>query len=51
MPRKPKTPLIELPAIPAALLEQFGNDPKMALYNSQLDVSLHKLCSPSPTDE
>lgn len=27
MPRKPKAPLAELPAIPAELLEQFGDGP------------------------
>ena len=27
MPRKTKTPLAKLPAIPAELLEQFGNGP------------------------
>ena len=30
MPRKPKTPPVELPAIPAELLEQFGNGPMTA---------------------
>ena len=30
MPRKPKAPLAELPAIPAELLEQFGNGPMTA---------------------
>jgi hypothetical protein len=30
MPRKPKTPPVELPAIPAELLEQFGSGPMTA---------------------
>ena len=30
MSRKPKAPLAELPAIPAELLEQFGNGPMTA---------------------
>ncbi|WP_269113038.1 hypothetical protein [Burkholderia territorii] len=30
MPRKPKAPLAELPAIPTELLQRFGNGPLTA---------------------
>ena len=38
MPRKPKTPPVELPAIPAELLEQFGNGPMTA---ESINADLH----------
>jgi putative transposase len=42
MPRKPKTPLAELPAIPAELLEQFGNGPMTAEAINAATLALKK---------
>ncbi len=42
MPRKPKTPPVELPAIPAELLEQFGNGPMTAEAINAATLALKK---------
>ncbi|VVE35984.1 transposase [Pandoraea communis] len=42
MPRKPKAPLAELPAIPAELLEQFGNGPMTAEAINAATMALKK---------
>jgi len=42
MPRKPKTPPVELPAIPAELLEQFGNGPMTAESINAATMALKK---------
>ncbi len=42
MPRKPKTPPIELPAIPAELLEQFGNGPMTSEAINAATLALKK---------
>ncbi|VVE59147.1 transposase [Pandoraea sputorum] len=42
MPRKPKAPLAELPAIPAELLEQFGNGPMTAEAINTATMALKK---------
>jgi putative transposase len=42
MPRKPKAPLAELPAIPAELLEQFGNGPMTAEAISAATMAFKK---------
>jgi putative transposase len=42
MPRKPKTRPAELPAIPAELLEQFGNGPMTAEAINAATLALKK---------
>jgi putative transposase len=42
MPRKPKVPLAELPAIPAELLEQFGDGPMTAEAINAATMALKK---------
>src|ERR1700750_3280391 len=42
MPRKPKTELADLPAIPAELLEQFGNGPMTAETINAATLALKK---------
>ncbi|VVE86035.1 transposase [Pandoraea sputorum] len=42
MPRKPKAPLADLPAIPAELLEQFGNGPMTAEAINAATLALKK---------
>ncbi|NRO99666.1 IS256 family transposase, partial [Paraburkholderia sp. NMBU_R16] len=42
MPRKPKTPPVDLPAIPAELLEQFGNGPMTAESINAATMALKK---------
>ena len=42
MPRKPKIPPVELPAIPAELLEQFGNGPMTAESINAATMALKK---------
>jgi transposase-like protein len=42
MPRKPKTPPVELPAIPSELLEQFGNGPMTAESINAATMALKK---------
>jgi putative transposase len=42
MPRKLKSPPVELPAIPAELLEQFGNGPMTAEAINAATLALKK---------
>ncbi len=42
MPRKPKAQPVELPAIPAELLEQFGNGPMTAEAINAATLALKK---------
>jgi len=42
MPRKPNTPPVELPTIPAELLEQFGNGPMPAEAINAATLALKK---------
>lgn len=42
MPRKPKTPPVELPVIPAKLLEQFGSGPMTAEAINASTLALKK---------
>ncbi|POR52816.1 hypothetical protein B0G62_104113 [Paraburkholderia eburnea] len=50
MPRKPKTPPVELPAIPAERLEQFGSGPMTAEAINTATLAVRCQVPPSRQD-